>query len=400
MKIMVLGIRGMPNVQGGVETHAEQLYRRLALMGCEVEALVRTPFVMREHVHLGPIRLRRLWAPRWPGVEAFTHSLLGVFYAAVARPDILHIHAVGPSIVAPIARAVGLSVVTTHHGNDYEREKWGPLARLVLRLGERLGVRQSHACIAVSRTIADNIRANHGVNAHYIPNGVVVDPLPQGSQWSSPFGLEPDHYFLHVGRMVPEKRQLDLIAAYARRPRDWKLVLAGTVDDSNYGRAVQRAAAEAGAVLTGYLTGEPLRQLYANAGAFVLPSSHEGLPIALLEALSYGLPVLASDIRPNVEIGLEAGSYFPLGNVAALAEALTALEHTTPDRASSEARRVWVMKQFDWDGIAERTLSVYRQVSRGSGRPASRGGMRSEGPAAVDAIATVAEQAPELERTS
>jgi len=131
----------MPNVQGGVETHAEHLYKRLSGLGCDVEVLVRTPFVPRGRQWYGPMRLRRIWSPRRAGLEALVHSGVCVFYAALLRPDILHIHAVGPAIVTPIARLFGLRVVVTHHGPDYERDKWGAFARWVLRTGESLGMR-------------------------------------------------------------------------------------------------------------------------------------------------------------------------------------------------------------------------------------------------------------------
>src|SRR5580658_1185296 len=154
MKVLVLGIRGIPGVPGGVETHAEQLYPRLAALGCDVEVFVRSPFVAPGARFFGPIRIRRLWSPRRVGFEALFHSVIGVLYAGLLRPDILHIHGIGPSIVTPIARLLGLKVVVTHHGRDYEREKWGWFARWVLRLGERLGMRYSHARIAISKTIA------------------------------------------------------------------------------------------------------------------------------------------------------------------------------------------------------------------------------------------------------
>src|ERR1700683_1486228 len=125
---MVLGIRGIPNVQGGVETHAEQLYQRLVALGCDVEVLVRAPFVSRNHRFFGAIRLRRLWSPTRSGIEAFFHSIIGVLYAGLVRPDILHIHAIGPAIVLPIARLLGLKVVVTHHGLEDQREKWGRFA--------------------------------------------------------------------------------------------------------------------------------------------------------------------------------------------------------------------------------------------------------------------------------
>src|ERR1700704_111167 len=170
---MFLGIRGIPSVQGGVETHAEQLYRRLAELGCDVEVLVRTPFVPAGHRSFGTIRLRRIWSPRTSGYEALVHSLLGVLYAGITRPDVLHIHAVGPAIVTPIARLLGLRVVVTNHGPDYDRDKWGPFPRWVLRTGESLGMRWSHARIAISRVIEQLIQAKYGQESDLIPNGAV-----------------------------------------------------------------------------------------------------------------------------------------------------------------------------------------------------------------------------------
>ena len=155
MKVMVLGVRGMLNLQGGIETHAEQLYDRLVRLGWDVEVLVRTPYVSKQRRAHGVIRVRRLWSPQASGLEPLIHSLLGVIYAAVARPDLLHIHAIGPAIVAPLARLLGLRVIVTHHGPDYERDKWGRFARLVLRAGEHVGMRCAHARIAVGRLLAE-----------------------------------------------------------------------------------------------------------------------------------------------------------------------------------------------------------------------------------------------------
>lgn len=362
---MVLGIRGIPNVEGGVETHAEHLYPRLARMGCDIEALVRAPFVPRGTTHFGQIRLRRIWSPVTPGVEAFVHSLLGVLYAGVRRPDILHIHAVGPALVTPIARLLGLKVVVTHHGPDYDRDKWGPFARRVLRLGERLGMCFSHARIAISDVIAELIRANFGRDSELIPNGVDIPQLRPEVDHVRSFGLQPGRYFLQVGRMVPEKRHLDLIAAYrAAAPGDWKLAIAGRVGDDAYSKAVAEAAHAEGVVLTGFLRGAALSQIYTHAGAFVLPSSHEGLPIALLEALSYGLPVLASNIPANVAVGLGPECYFPLGDVASLAVGLQRVAGQPMDPLAREARRQWVATRYDWDRIAEQTRSIYLRAAR------------------------------------
>lgn len=366
MRVMVLGLRGLSQVQGGVETHAAQLYRRLTALGCDVEVLARSPFVPAGEGKVGDVRVRRLWAPRRSGLEAMIHSLIGVVYAAFARPDILHIHAVGPAIVTPLARLAGLRVVVTHHGADYDRDKWGSFARWVLRTGERLGMRYSDARIAISTTIAQLIRAKYARESDLIPNGVEVHPLRAETDTLDKLGVQPRRYFLNVGRMVPEKRQLDLIRAFAKTAiPGWKVVLAGKLTDDAYSAEVRQAAAAApGVILAGYVSGAPLEQLYSHAGAFVLPSSHEGLPIALLEALSYGLPSLASDIAGNLEVGLESSCYFPLGDLDALAARLAQLEREPVSQEAAAGRRLWTKERYDWDRIARQTLSVYTRCLR------------------------------------
>lgn len=375
---MVLGLRGLSKVQGGVETHAAQLYRRLAALGCDVEVLGRTPFVPAGQKNVGSVRVRRLWSPQRSGFEAMIHSLIGVAYAALSRPDILHIHAVGPSIVTPIARLTGLRTVVTHHGPDYNRDKWGRFARWVLRIGERLGMRYSDARIAISSTVAQLIRMKYGREAELIPNGVEVNAAPAETDYLVSIGVQPRRYVLHVGRMVPEKRQLDLIAAFARAAiSGWKLVLAGKLTGDRYCDEVRAAAARTrGVVLTDFVAGAPLEQLYSHAGAFVLPSSHEGLPIALLEALSYGVPALASNIPGNLEVGLDSACYFPLGDVDALAARLARVASEPLDEQAAALRKSWAKKRYDWDRIARQTLSVYTRCLRNTPRLTPQAKMR------------------------
>jgi glycosyltransferase involved in cell wall biosynthesis len=360
---MVLGVRGIPAVQGGIETHAEQLYQRLANLGINIEVVVRTPFVPSTVTKVGAIRLRRIWSPKTRGFETLVHSVLGVLYAGIVRPDVLHIHAVGPAIVTPLARLLGLRVVVTNHGPDYDRDKWGPFPKWVLRTGERFGMRFAHARIAISRVIQELVRSKYGLNSDLIPNGSVSVSLQSGTQEIERFGLEHGRYFLQVSRIVPEKRQLDLIKAFSRaRPAGWKMILVGGAGSDAYSREVGRAAQEAGVVMAGFQRGVPLAQLYTHAGAFVLPSSHEGLPIAILEALSYGLPVVASEIPANREMNLGSASYFPVGDVPALADRLSEVARTPRNDAAREARRHWVAETYDWERIARQTHAVYRRV--------------------------------------
>lgn len=372
------GLRGVPGVQGGVETHAEQLCPRLVALGCRVTVLARAPYQpAAEGAHWQGVELRRLWAPRQKHLEAVLHTLLAVLYAGlVLRPDVLHLQAIGPALWTPLARLLGLRVVVTHHGPDYRRQKWGAAARAALRLGERAAARWADELIVISRTIRDEVGGLHGRQGTWVPNGLAAPPAtPPVPAALAPFGLESRRYVLLVSRVVPEKRHLDLIRAFARaRLPGWHLALVGAADHAD-GYAAQvraTAAAHEGVVCTGFQTGAALQALYAHAGLFVLPSSHEGLPIALLEALAHGLPVLASDIPPHLEMDLPGEAYFALGDIDALAERLRSA--ATASAAESEAdradRRTRALQRHDWAHSAARTLQVYHRVTR---REAPRG---------------------------
>lgn len=362
IRVMMLGLRGFPGVQGGVETHAEHLCPLLVELGCDVTVLVRS---QHQPSDVGPewrgVKFVSLWAPKQKGLEAFLHSFLGTLYAAVKRPDILHIQAIGPAIMTLPARLLGLRVVVTHHSQNYDHQNWGALARFIFQIGERWGMRWSNGRIVISKVLADLVRDKHDVEPALIPNGVVLPQLPDSTTTLDAFNLTSGHYVLLVGRLVPEKRHLDLIAAFeqANLP-GWKLVLVGDSDHPDaYQRELMKKAAETGVVMTGFLRGLALQELYAHAGLFVLPSSHEGLPIALLEALSYGLPVLASDIPANLEIGLPAEQYFPLGDVDALADRIKQQLIKCLPSVARESRREWVRERYDWNDIARKTLDLY-----------------------------------------
>lgn len=371
MRVVVLGLRGLPNVQGGVETHAEHLCPLLVGLGCEVHVITRTPY---HAAAMGNewrgVRFHKIWAPKSKGLEAIVHTLLGVIYAGlILRPDVLHIQAIGPAIMTPLARLFGLRVVVTHHGPDYDRQKWGRFARLVLQLGERFGMRWSNGHIVISEVIRGIVRDKHGRGSTLIPNGVILPELPSTTGNLAQFGLTPGKYVVLVSRLVPEKRHLDLIEAFRRADlADWKLAIVGASDHPDaYMRQVLDVVAETpGVVCTGFQSGQALRELYAYAGLFVLPSSHEGLPIAMLEALSYGLPVVASNIPANLEVGLPPENYYPLGDVDALAARLSELAARPLNAETRESRRTWVSERFDWRDIARRTMAVYQTVVSGT----------------------------------
>lgn len=368
LRVAFLGLRGFPGVQGGVETHAENLCPVLVELGCDVEVIVRSPYQAGKSLQpWRGVHFNTLWSPKSKGFEAILHTFIGVLYAGfVSRPDVLHIQAIGPALMTPLARLLGLRVVVTHHGPDYDRQKWGRFARMALKLGERFGMRYSNGRIVISEVIREIVRQKHDISSVLIPNGVVLPVLPDTTASLDKFGLTAGNYVLLVSRLVPEKRHLDLISAFvAADLADWKLVIVGASDHPDiYTREVLDVASTTPNVIcTGFQSGVPLRELYAHAGMFVLPSSHEGLPIAMLEALSFGLPVLASDIPANVEVGLPGEHYFPLGDVAALTTCLRDFAARQLLHEDRETRRSWVMSRYDWHDIAKRTLEVYRQVT-------------------------------------
>ena len=363
LRVTMLGIRGFPDVQGGAEKHAEKLSCALAELGCRVEAIVRSPFVGKDRAsRWRDIKLSRVWAPRIAGLEAFVHTFLGVLRAGIVRPDILHIHSIGPAFFTPLARALGLRVVVTHHVRNYENDKWSSVARIILRLGEWAGMRFANGRIGVSQELAQQIAFAYRVPVSTIPNGIDRPLRSQSTKTLQAFGLAPNRYTLTVARIDEQKRQLDLIAAYARlRAPKWKLALVGGADYSgSYARAVTEAARRTpGVVMLGHQTGEPLAELYTHAGVFILASSHEGQPIALLEAASYGLPVVLSDISAHREIALASARYFKVGDIASLANVLEAIFAPPAIEKLDASECARLMAKHDWRAIAQHTLAVY-----------------------------------------
>jgi glycosyltransferase involved in cell wall biosynthesis len=373
-EIYIFGFRGFPGVQGGVETHVENLAPQLASMGLGVTACVRSPYVdKKSSVEWKGVRLLRLWTVRSTYFEALLHSLICALVAGVRRPQVVHVQGIGPALATPLLRLLGLRVIVTHHGEDYNREKWGWVARNVLRFGEALGMRFAHKRIAISRSIEKLIAAKYGKSCEVIPNGVVFPDLPSQSDKVIELGLEPHRYVLTVGRLVPEKRQMDLLRAFSDAELgDWKLAIVGSIDHRNkYADLLASEAAVAeNVVMAGFQSGETLRQLYAHAGLFVLPSSHEGLPIVLLEALSYGVPVLVSDIPSNLEVvDDDAARVFKMGDIAELSAKISALSGLKLDAAEREAIRRDCACRFDWTEIARKTSAAYDELT--GSKPAS-----------------------------
>lgn len=369
ISVMALGLRGFPGVQGGIQKHCEHLYPLMDPAKVNVEAIVRSPYMKGyQSSEWKGVRLRRLWSPKIKSLEAIIHSTLGVFIAAFSRPDVLHIHGIGPALVTPLARLMGLRVVMTHHGPDYDRQKWGKFAKWSLRMGEYVGVRFSHRRIVISNVIQELVKDCYGKDSELIPNGVEPTQILASTSTISNFDLEPGRYLLMVGRFVPEKRQMDVIRSFAAAGiKGWKLALVGESNhpDQYMHDVINLAEATAGVVCTGFQTGNNLAELFSHAGGFVLASSHEGHSVALLEALSYGLSVIVSDIPANKEVGLSSECYYPLGDINELARKIIKLTDQEMTEAEKTKVQSWVKSQYNWQDIAQSTLSVFESVADG-----------------------------------
>jgi len=370
MRIFVTGTRGIPDIPGGVEKHCQQLYPLLAARGNEVTVCTRSCYVADPVPLWRGVRLIRVVAPRRKSLEAIIHTCASLLAARRYRPDVVHIHAVGPALLTPLARVMGFRVVVTHHGPDYERQKWGPLAKLVLRMGERLGNRYANEVIAISQVIADSIQQKDGRTANIIPNGVELPQKSDSDSFLRQIGITTaDIYILAVARLVPEKGLHDLINAFASLPNELRchLVIAGDADhETPYSRQLKQMAARSSRIImTGYITGEALSQVFSHAALFALPSYHEGLPIALLEAMSYELPVLVSDIPAHLEVGLPKDRYFHCGDVHDLQLKLAHHLGKPIDPEELADLRNRLRETYSWDKIADQTLAVYQKAAAG-----------------------------------
>lgn len=360
MKIVVTGTRGIPKISGGVETHCEELLPRIAAMGHDVTVIRRSCYVTDDNriPYYNGVKLKDIYAPRKKSLEAIVHTFLAVLAARFMNADVLHIHAVGPSLMVPFARLLGLKVVTTNHGPDYDRKKWGFFAKTMLKLGERLGAKCSHEVISISRTIQDSLKEKYGRDSHLIFNGVNLPYKTGEMEYPMSLGLRYRRYVLAVGRFVKEKCFDMLIDAYnSVDHKGYKLVLAGDADHPDeYSEMLKEKARKSGVILTGFIRGEKLHQIYENAAFFVLPSTHEGLPISLLEAMSFDLNVVVSDIPANKLPELSKDNFFKVGDIQSLKDRLTERFSSPPDR------KFYSLANYDWDKIAKATEQVYKDA--------------------------------------
>jgi glycosyltransferase involved in cell wall biosynthesis len=368
MSIAMIGTRGLPASDGGVEMAVEALSRELVRRGHRVTVYGRRGYCdphLRLHEGIRQIPLAQANTKH---LEAISHTALATGHAlARGDYDLVHFHATGPSLLSWIPQIKGTPTVVTIQGMDWKREKWGPAARQILRLAALVASTIPDETIVVSRVLQRLLLDNYGRESHYIPNGVDLTALTD-SRPVERLGERP--FALFLGRIVPEKQVHLLIEAFSRLPGDFQLAIAGSGTHSDeYVETVRGlAAADGRVVLLGSRHGAEKAWLLEHAAVFVQPSTIEGLPIALLEALACDQFTIVSDIPENVEaVTVEDnepyGLVFRTGDVDDLAEKLgQVLAPSSSLLANTPPVGNLVRKRYDWERLTKQTELVYRQA--------------------------------------
>ena len=371
LKIAMLGHKRIPSNEGGVEVVVEALCARMAALGHSVTCYNRAGHHVSGAEHELPagsvyrgIRLVTVPTLERKGFAAVISSFFAAVRSAFGSYDVVHIHAEGPAFFCWLPKLFGKRVIVTVHGLDWQREKWnGGIASKFIHLGERVAVRFADEIIVLSENVRQYFLDTYGRATRFIPNGVSAPTLESPRLIADKWGLQKDGYILYLGRIVPEKGETYLIEAFKQVKTDKKLVIAGgSSDTERYLRQLQNLAAGDDRILfTGFVQGKLRDELYSNAYVYTLPSDLEGMPLSLLEAMSYGNCCLVSDIPECAEVVEDKAVLFRKSDVDDLRQKLQTLcdQPETASQYKANAAQ-FILNKYGWDDVVEKTLSLYR----------------------------------------
>lgn len=371
MKIAMFGHKRIPSREGGVEIVVEELCTRMVKDGHQVTCFNRSghhisgaQYDVKEKKLYKGITLKKVPTIEKKGLAAVSSSFFAALHSALGKYDIVHIHAEGPAAFCWIPKLFGKRVVVTVHGLDWQREKWkGGFGSRYILLGEKMAVKHADDIIVLSRGVQDYFKENYNRETHFIPNGVTKPKQCEASIIKTKWGLEKDNYILFLGRIVPEKGEHYLIEAFQKVKTDKKLVIAGgTSDTDDYMKKLKHLAdGDARIIFAGFVQGRMLEELYSNAYVYCLPSDLEGMPLSLLEAMSYGNCCLTSDIPECAEVVENKAITFFKGDVKDLNSKLQYLcDNTDVVNRYKEQSADFICGKYNWDEVINRTLSLYR----------------------------------------
>ena len=370
LKICMLGHKRIPSREGGIEIVVEELATRMVALGHEVTCYNRgghhvsgKEFDQQKNKEYKGIKLKTVFTLNIKGIAAMSASVFGGIKAAFGEYDVVHFHAEGPCAMLWLPKLFGKRCIATIHGLDHQRAKWGKLASTYIMLGEKCAVKYADEIIVLSEGVQKYFEERYGRKTRFIPNGVNKPEIKSAELITEKYGLTKDSYILFLGRLVPEKGIRYLIEAFKDIQTDKKLVIAGGSSDTDEfaNELKELAKGDERILFTGFVQGRELEELYSNAYVYTLPSDLEGMPLSLLEAMSYGNCCLVSDILECTEVVEDKALVFTKSDVNDLEEHLQAVcNHPEVVKELKNKAADFICKKYNWDEIVQETLKLYR----------------------------------------
>lgn len=372
LKICMIGHKRIPSREGGIEIVVEELATRMVALGHEVTCYNRgghhvsgKEFDQQKNKEYKGIKLKTVFTLNVKGIAAMSASVFGGIRAALGNYDVVHFHAEGPCAMLWLPKLFGKRCVATIHGLDHQRAKWGKLASTYIMLGEKCAVKFADEIIVLSEGVQKYFEETYGRKTRFIPNGVNRPEIKPAELITEKYGLTKDSYILFLGRLVPEKGIRYLIEAFKDVQTDKKLVIAGGSSDTDEfaNELKELAKGDARILFTGFVQGQELEELYSNAYVYTLPSDLEGMPLSLLEAMSYGNCCLVSDIAECAEVVEDKAVTFVKSNVGELKEKLQMLFNypNIVAKYKGKAGR-FIYEKYNWNDVVDCTMELYNNI--------------------------------------
>lgn len=365
------GHKRIPSREGGVEIVVEELCTRMVKLGYDVTCFNRgghhvsgVEYDTKKIDNYKGVHIKTVPAIEKKGLAAISSSFFATLMCAFGKYDVVHIHAEGPALFCGILKLFHKRVIMTCHGLDHQRAgKWNAFARWCILQGEKSAVKYADEIIVLSKNVQDYFKTTYDRDTNFIPNGVNKPVICDADEINKKYGLSKDSYFLFLGRIVPEKGIHCLIDAFKQMSTDKKLVIAGgSSDTESYMKELKEAAKDDERIIfTGFVQGKILDELYSNAYIYTLPSDLEGMPLSLLEAMSYGNCCLVSNIPECAEVVEDKAVIFKKGNVRELKEKLQQL-CDNPNEVGKYKKQAsdFICDKYNWNDVVDKTLPLYR----------------------------------------
>lgn len=367
LKIAMIGHKRVPSREGGVEIVVGELSSRMSKAGHNVTCYNRKghhvagiEFDTTKNNSISGVTIKEVFTIDKKGLAAITASFFAALSASFSKYDVVHFHAEGPCSMLWIPKLFGKKCIATIHGLDHQRAKWGKFASLYIKSGEKCAVKFADEIIVLSKNVQDYFMNEYGRNTRYIPNGISKPEKVEIGLIKEKYNLDKDSYILFLGRLVPEKGIMYLIEAFKKIDTSKKLVIVGGSSDTLEFENELKSMADDRIIFTGFAQGRLLEEFYSNAYVYVLPSDLEGMPISLLEAMSYGNCCITSDIPECTEVVGEYGISFKKGSVEDLREKLqTVCDNPEMVEHYKQITSDYVCEKYNWDNVVEETLRIY-----------------------------------------